>query len=100
MPLSTQVAGGAAPVNDRDGEVGHGSRKIKEGAGYGDEIEPLLHRGLPGVVVGPAPAPCERTPVQPRASPPATVPEEPGGHEPRHLLLICNDMKMHGGLLR
>jgi hypothetical protein len=37
-------AADAVPVNDRDGEVGHGGGEIKEGAGHGDEIEPLLHR--------------------------------------------------------
>lgn len=38
------VAGGAAPVNDRERKVRDGGRKIEEGADRGDEIEPLLQR--------------------------------------------------------
>ena len=44
--------------------------------------------------------PVEESQFSAPAGPPATVPEEPGGDAPGHLLLACNDMKMRGGLLR
>src|SRR6185312_8411112 len=56
VAVAGPVDGGAASVHDRGSEAGHGGSKIEEGAGHGEEVEPLLHRGLPGVVVGPAAA--------------------------------------------
>jgi hypothetical protein len=38
--------------------------RLRRAPAMGNEVEPLLHRGLPGVVAGPAPAPCGRISVQ------------------------------------